>query len=70
MTEEYTKQPIIEKNIKEELDENKNRYSFTQKLNAFVYHIGMTVFGPMLCKEKHDEYFEYFDELCKQQNIT
>ncbi len=61
---------IIRDSVRAELEENEGKYKFVQKCEAFVYHVGMTLFGSWLCPEKHDAYFQYFDELMDQKGIS
>ena len=36
-------------------------YSFGKKLSAFAYHVGMTLFGEIICPDKYRDYKLAFD---------
>lgn len=38
------------------------RYSFTQKLRAFTYHVYMCILGPLVNKQKYNRYMGVFHE--------
>ena len=48
--------------------ESKKKYSFGQKLKAFLYHVGIVTFGPILCRDKYNQYMQVFDQFVKSKN--
>lgn len=55
----------VEEILKEHMNDT---FSTTEKLKAFLYHIGMVMFGPILCPEKHQEYIDVFEKFVNMKN--
>ena len=52
----------IQELLKEEMSKD---FSTMEKVKAFTYHIGMVLFGSVLCPEKHKDCMKVFDEFVK-----
>lgn len=55
----------VEKLLREQMNDE---FSTIDKVKAFSYHVGMVLFGSILCPEKHKEYMKVFDEFVKIRN--
>lgn len=40
-------------------------FSTMEKVKAFGYHVGMVLFGFIICPEKYENYIKVFDEFVK-----
>ena len=43
------------------------RYTFFQKLRSFMYHVGIVTFGPIICRDRYNNYMSVFDEFIQSK---
>lgn len=55
-----------------EESENNSPYSFLAKSKTFLYIVGMSLFGKLLCPREYEEFthqFKVFEDWVKERNL-
>ena len=48
--------------------ESNKKYTFFQKVRAFSFHIYMCILGPVVYRDKYNQYMSVFSEFVKNKN--